>query len=286
MSEKYLIVGATGNTGSGIAQTLLKSGKDVRVFVGNAEKAQSLKDAGAEVIVGDLDKPETIAPAVAGVDKIYLLTWNGDTGAQQAINVIEAVKSAGTNAHIVRQSGWGTEKSRIIKQHAEVEKVLADSGLPWTVVKPTFFMQNTMMAAQTIISDSTLYWDWAEGKAGIIDVRDIVSSAVAVLTGSGHEGKTYELSGPASISFGDVASTLSKVLGKEVKYVPVPGEAAKGSMVQMGIPEWIADGFVELGEGFKENYANRTTDNVANLTGKQPISYEQFVGDFKQAFTG
>jgi uncharacterized protein YbjT (DUF2867 family) len=281
---KVLVTGATGNTGSGLVPALRSAGVDVRAFVRNESKAQPLKDAGAEIVVGDLDRPETIEPAVEGVDKIYLLTWNGPTQAQQAENVIKAAKQAG-KPHIVRHSMWGPE-SRIIKQGRQVEEALKSSGLPWTLVKPTFFMQNTMMAAQTIASDGVIYWAMKDGKLGMIDLRDIVDAAVAVLTSSGHEGKSYILTGPAAISFHDVAATFSKVLGKDVKYISVPGEAALDSMLGIGMPEWIAKGYVELFEGFSENFANRATDNVAILTGHPARSFEQFARDFAQVFDG
>ncbi len=280
---KVLVTGATGNTGSGLVPALRKAGVDVRAFVRDEAKAQSLKDLGAEIVVGDLDRPETIAPAVEGVDKIYLLTWNGPTQAQQAINVIQAAKKAG-NPHVVRHSMWGSEKSRIIQQGDQVEAALISSGLPWTLIKPTFFMQNLMMAAQTIASDGMLYWDTGDGKLGMIDLRDIVESAFAVLTEEGHEGKSYILTGPQAISMHDVANTFSNVLGKKVTYVSVPGEAALQSMLSMGIPEWIARGFGELMVGFSEGFANGTTDNVATLTGHPARSIEQFARDYAQVF--
>jgi uncharacterized protein YbjT (DUF2867 family) len=284
-ASKILITGATGNTGSGLVPALRSAGVDVRAFVRDESKAQPLKDMGVEIVVGDLDQPQTIDPAVEGVDKIYLLTWNGPSQAQQAQNVIEAAKRVG-NPHLVRHSMWGSEKSRIIKQGDQVEEAVKSSGLPWTLLKPTFFMQNTMMAAQTIASDGVIYWYMKDGKLGMIDVRDIVDVALAVLTGSGHEGKSYILTGPEAISFHDVASTFSKVLGKEVKYVSVPGEAVLESMVGMGFPEWIAKGYVEVFEGFSENFANRVTDNVATLTGHPARSFEQFARDFAQVFGG
>jgi uncharacterized protein YbjT (DUF2867 family) len=284
-SGKVLITGATGNTCSGLVPALRDAGVDVRAFVRDESKAQPLKDVGAEIVVGDLDQPETIAPAVEGVDKIYLLTWNGPTQAQQAENVIKAAKRAG-NPHIVRHSMWGSEKSRIVKQGNQVEEAVKSSGLPWTLLKPTFYMQNTMMAAQTIASDGVIYWDMKDGKLGMIDVRDIVDVALAVLTGSGHAGKSYILTGPEAISFHDVADTFSKVLGKDVKYASVPGEASLESMVGMGFPEWIAKGYVELSEGFSEDFANSVTDNVATLTGHPARSFEQFARDFAQVFGG
>jgi uncharacterized protein YbjT (DUF2867 family) len=280
-----LVTGATGNTGSGLIPTLLKSGINVRAFVRDDAKAQALKDAGAEIIIGDLDQPETIAPAVEGVDKIYLLTWNGPTQAQQVENVLKAARQSG-NPHIVRHSMWGSEKSRIIQQGVQAEKAVMSSGLPWTLLKPTFFMQNTMMAAQTIASGGVIYWDVGDGKIGMIDVRDIVEVAAAVLTGRGHEGKNYILTGPETISFHEVASTFSKVLGKKVQYVCVPGEASLESMVSMGFPEWIARGYGELMEGFSEGFASSTTENVASLSGHPARSFEQFARDYAQVFGG
>jgi uncharacterized protein YbjT (DUF2867 family) len=145
-------------------------------------------------------------------------------------------------------------------------------------------MQNTMMAAQTISSDGVIYWDMKDGKLGMIDVRDIADAAFAVITGKGHEGKEYILTGPEAISFNDVAKIFSNVLDTEIKYVSVPGEAALQSMVGMGLPEWIAEGYVELSEGFSDNFANRTTRNVEILTGHPSRSFEQFASDFARVF--
>jgi uncharacterized protein YbjT (DUF2867 family) len=282
---KVLVTGATGNTGSGLVPALRNAGVDVRVFVRDAAKAQPLKDVGAEIVTGDLDQPETIEPAVEGVDKIYLLTWNGPTQAQQVQNVLDAASQAGA-PHIVRHSMWGSENSRIIQQGDQAERAVKSSGLPWTLLKPTFFMQNLMMAAQTIVSDGVIYWDVGDGKISMIDVRDIVDVAAAVLTGSGHEGKSYILTGPEAISLHYAAATFSKVLGKDVRYVSVPGEAALESMLNMGLPEWIARGYGELMEGFSEGFASSTTDDVETLTGHPARSFEQFVRDHAQVFGG
>jgi len=280
---KVLVTGATGNTGSLLVPALLRAGVDVRVLVRDEAKAKPLKDLGAEVVLGDLDQPETILPAVKNVDKIYLLTWNGETQLQQAENVIKAAKKSG-NPHIIRHSMWGPENSRIIKQGYKIEEMLKASGLPWTMLKPTFYMQNTMMAAQTITSDGVIYWDMKDGKLGMIDVRDIADTALAVITGEGYESKSYILTGPEAISFNDVAKTFSDVLDNEIKYVSVPGEAALQAMVGMGVPEWIARGYVELSEGFSADFANSTTKNVETLTGHPARSFEQFAYDFAQVF--
>jgi uncharacterized protein YbjT (DUF2867 family) len=282
---KVLVTGATGNTGSGLVALLRNAGVDVRVLVRDVTKAKALQGAGVEVVAGDLDKPATIAPAVEGVAKIYLLTWNGPSAVQQAENVIKAARHAG-NIHLVRHSMWGSERSRIIQQGYQIEESVKAAGLPWTLLKPTFFMQNTMMAAQTISSNGVIYWDMNDGKLGMIDVRDIADAAFSVLTGSGHEGKSYVLTGPAAISFYDVAKSFSNALAKEVKYVNVPGEAALQFMIGAGLPEWIAEGYLELDEGFSDNFANKVTENVSDLTGHPARSFDQFAHDYAQVFGG
>lgn len=282
---KILVTGATGNTGSLLVPMLLDKGVDVRAFVRDASKAEPLKEKGAEIVVGDLDEPETIRPAVEGVDKIYLLTWNGPTQLQHVENVVNAATQAGT-PHIVRHSMWGSERSRIVQQGDEAEQRVKESGLPWTILSPTFFMQNLMGAAQTIASDGVVYWDLADAKLAMIDLRDVADSAAAVLTGTGHEGQSYILTGPEAISIHDAADAFSRVLDKDVNYVAVPHEAALESRLEMGFPEWIARGYGELMEGFIEGFADRATENVKKLTGHRPRSFEAFARDHKQVFGG
>ena len=282
---RVLVTGATGNTGSLLVPKLLSVGISVRIFVRDEKKAESFKDLGAEVVLGDLDKPETIIPAVKDVDKIYLLTWNGPTQLRQAENLINAASESG-KPHIVRHSMWGPENCRIIKQGLKAEDILKASGLPWTILKPTFYMQNTMMAAQTISSDGKIYWDMKDGRLGMIDVRDIADAAYAVLAGKDHEGKSYILTGPEAISFNDVAKIFSDVLDKEVGYINVQGEASFQAMTGMGVPEWIAKGYIELSEGFSKNFAENVTKNIELLTWHPARSFEQFAKDFAHVFAG
>ena len=171
-------------------------------------------------------------------------------------------------------------------QHAETDPMLKASGLPYNIIRPHFFMQNTMMAAQSVAADGVVYMALKDGKIGMVDVRDVADVAAKVLTEDGHEGKTYTLTGPASISFHDVASGLSKVLGKEVRYVDVPLEAARKAMISMGLSEWFADALGEYMTAFSEGYGDFTTNDVAEVTGHPARSYETFARDFAQVFGG
>lgn len=280
-----LVTGATGNTASLLIPALLEKGEQVRALVHDESKVQPLKARGVEVVVGDMEAPKNLDTAMAGADKVYLLTDNGSTGARQARNVIEAAMKGGS-PHIVRQAAHGTIKSRIIRQHEEIEGELEKSGLPVTLIKPTFFMQNIMMAAETVASQGMVYMPLKDGRLAMVDLRDVVDAVLEVLTSTGHDGKTYVLTGPAAISFYDVADSLSGALGKKITYVDVPPEAARGSIVGMGLPEWTADGFVELMVGFSKGFADATTSHVEQLTGRPARTFETFIRDFASVFGG
>jgi uncharacterized protein YbjT (DUF2867 family) len=106
---KILVIGATGNTGSILVPSLIEAGQEVRAFVKNGKKAQALKDAGAEIYIGDLDKSTTIDGALHDIEKVYFCTWNGPTASSQGKNVIEAIQRIGINPYFVRHSALGSE---------------------------------------------------------------------------------------------------------------------------------------------------------------------------------
>ncbi len=288
MAGKILVTGATGNVSSGLIPELIAKGASVRALVRDASKAQGLRDAGVEVVTGDLDKAETLDAAFSGVDKVFLLTAPNPNQVAQAHNGIAAAKRAGS-PYLVRLSAGALDTTpdapaRVTRQHAETDAELKASGLAYTILQPHFFMQNTMMAAGTVASDGAVYMPMKDGKIGMIDVRDIVDVAAKVLTEDGHQGKTYGLTGPASISFHDVAAGLSKALGKEVKYVDVPLEAGREAMIGMGLSEWFADAMTEYFRAFSEGLGDFTTSDVQELTGHPARSFETFARDFAQAF--
>lgn len=281
--ETILVTAAAGNTGSVLVPKLLNQGVDVRAFVHDRSKAQSLAEAGAEIYEGDLRDADDVREALQGVDRVYLCTWNGPTQAEQALNVIEVAEEVG-QPHIVRHSMWGSENSRIVQQGQQVEEALKQSDLSWTILRPTFFMQNTLMASQSIAAEGKMYWSLDDAEIAMVDIRDIADVATKVLTEEGHEGQTYTITGPEAITFDDVAEGLSKELDREIEYVKVPDEAARESMLQMGMHEWVADGYVELFDGFRQGFADEASDDVARLKGEPARSINQFARDFSNMF--
>ncbi|MGH8555647.1 MAG: SDR family oxidoreductase [Gammaproteobacteria bacterium] len=286
MRKTILITGATGNISSGIIAKLKGSDHRLLALVRNADKAGALELQGVEVRVGDLEKPWTLGPAFAGADIVWVLAPPGPRAPEQCSNALWAARQGGTK-HAVRMSAIGaahtapTINSRL---HALSDAELVGSGIPFTILKPHFFMQNLMMAAQSVAQQGAMYFALADGKVGLIDSRDISDFAAHVLTTAGHEGKTYTLTGPASLSMHQIAAAIGEAIGKAVKYVPVPVEDARQSMVQMGMDEWTANLLCDYSAAYSANWGDLVTDDFQRVTGKAPRSMEQFARDFASAF--
>jgi uncharacterized protein YbjT (DUF2867 family) len=153
---KILLTGATGNVGGAVLNNLSTTDVDLQVLTRGESKAQALRDRGVEAIVGDFLKPETLGPTLEGVSTIFLLTPIHPDQVPQASNAIKAAKESGNEPRIVRLSVHQASHeapTRISRQHAEIEDELTSSGLPYTLLRPQSFMQNTLMAAQTVASE-------------------------------------------------------------------------------------------------------------------------------------
>ena len=288
-TERILITGATGTVGSATLDNLGTTDVSLRVLVHGESKTQTMRDRGVEAFVGDFLNPESLAPALEGVDTLLLITPHHPEQVAQATNIIEAARDSGNDPRIVRLSvaqASHEAPTKNCRQHAQIEEELISSGLPYTLLRPTTFMQNTLATARTVSSEGRIYQPFKDGKLGMIDARDIGEVAVKVLTEEGHEGKTYTLTGPAAISFHDIAEMLSEVLRKKVDYVPITLEKAKEAMLGMGSSEWKAEVLIEYARAHSQGYSNFTTEDVEQLTGHTATSYRKFASDFERAFGG
>jgi len=281
-----LVTGATGRTSGEVVKALLAKGEQVRALVRDPQTAGAIQGPGVELVVGDLEKPETWDAATQGVEKAFLLSPEGPQMAELHGKFADAAKRAGVR-HLVRMSMLVSNPDSplaIAKWHGEADQSVADSGIPYTIIRPAPFMQIILGSARMIASDGMFSGAQADGKVGVIDTRDIGNVVATVLTSDGHEGKTYPLTGPEALSMGDLAGKLSAVLGKEVKYVNVSQDKAKDDLMAMGMPDWMADGWVAIAMMISTGAANMVTPMVQEVTGKEPGSFDQFARDFADAF--
>jgi len=145
-------------------------------------------------------------------------------------------------------------------------------------------MQNLLMAATSIASEGAMYDAFGDARFPMIDARDISEAAAHVLTTPGHEDKTYTLTGPKAITMHDAASALRKALGKPVKYVPIPLQAADEAMAKMGVDEWQRGMMADYFTAFNANWNCTATGDFAAIVGRPPRSIEDFTRDFAGAF--
>ncbi|MDQ6651079.1 MAG: SDR family oxidoreductase [Actinomycetota bacterium] len=280
-----LVTGATGTVGGHLLAQLDLAGTPVRALVRTPEKADVLKGYDAEVAVGDLARPETLRAALAGVDRVFLLSPPSPDQPALEKSLIDAAAASG-RPHVVKLAsiGFRADGEVIGRNHAEVVDHLKASGLPYTVLAPNFFMQNLLLSASTIQEQGALFQSAGDGAAAHVDARDVAAVAAHVLTSEGHEGAVYPVTGPAALTFDEVAATFSRVLGREVRHVDVPVEQARQAMVAGGMDDWLANAMAGLSEIYREGSAAEVSDEVEKATGSPARSLEAFVRDHRGAF--
>jgi len=274
-----LLTGASGTVGTEVAKALSARGAAFRA--GYRTHPPSLP-SGATAVQLDYERPDTLAPALRGVETLFLLS---STVAPE-VAVVREARAAGVK-RIVKLSVWGAPLPGFTfgSWHHAVEQAIEQSGLAWTFLRPNGFMQNVITyMAGTIKAQGAIYSSIGDAKVSSVDARDIGAVGATVLTEPGHEGRAYDLSGPEALGYHDVASTLSEVLGREVKYVPITDDEYKRAAVGAGTPEAYADALVNLNRNYREGKFARVSPHVGALLGREPGAFAQFARDHAGAW--
>jgi uncharacterized protein YbjT (DUF2867 family) len=278
-----LITGASGNVGHEVVKQALAVGLKIRAtFQSPAVAAKA--PAGLEGVIMDYTKPETIRTALQGVEKIFLVGPPVRELPALEANFVKEVRAAEPK-HIVKLSALGGQESMFPSGHRESEENIEASGLPCTFLRPNGFMQNLVnYNAGTITSRDAFYGCQANGAVSMIDIRDIAAVAVMVLAATGHEGKSYALTGGEALTNEQVAERISRVAGRKISYVDLPAAELKKGILSTGTPEWSADALIDLQRLYREGKASLVTDDFERLTGHKPITFDQFALDYAFAF--
>lgn len=280
-----LVTGAGGTVGSALLDELHSMNHKPRAAHYSAGKVERATAAGRDAVRIDFTDPATIREALAGIDTVFLLSTGVHGQVEGETNVVNVAKAAGVK-RIVKLSVWGAaeEQFSFATMHRAAERVVEESGLAWTFLRPNSFMQNFVnYMRDTIKADGAIYEPAADATIAHIDVRDIARVAARVLTSDGHEGNAYELSGPQALSYGEAAETLSRVLGRPIRYVAISDEAARAGMIAAGIPDFYADYVVDLNRYYRTGAASQVSRDVRRITGREPVSFDQFARDYADA---
>lgn len=282
-----LITGATGNIGSNLAFILSKAKVPIKLMVREKKRlAKALLEEDINIVKADYGDTKSLYSAFEGVEKAFLVCSGDPDMTRFEANFIETAKKASIS-HIVKISITGGGPKALFstgRWHYESEELLKNSSIPYTILRPHSFMQNFFGYAPFIIKEGAFIAPMGEGKIPMIDGRDVATVAGIALTGEGHEGMTYELTGPEAISFSKAAEVLSTVLETKIKYVDIPMEKARQSIIEGGWPTWMVEDIINLYRFFRDGQAETVSNTLEILLERPGIKFEQFVRDYKLVF--
>lgn len=274
-----LVTGATGTVGSAVARALLAAGAPVRLATSTAAKAAAAKAEGRDAVALDFAKPETLAPALAGAEAVFLLGATLPDQAALETNVVNAAKAAGVK-RLVKLSVIHADREAygFARVHRAVERAIEASGIPHTFLRPNGFMQNVPnYYAGSVKAQGAFYGGAGDGAISHVDVADIAAVAAKALTEKGHEGKAYTITGPEALTYAQVARKLSDAVGKPVSYVDLPPDALKQGLLGAGMPEFYADLLVDLHLNYRAGGGADVSPDVERVTGRKPRTFDAFL---------
>lgn len=282
MSNIILVTAASGNIGRELVQQLKAAGANV---IAGSSSGKSVDGVNSRHV--DFADVASLKTAFAGIDTLFLLLPLVPKKVELAKNAISAAKAAGVK-HIVRSSGAGADPSAgfaLPKLQGDIDQLIIDSGIAYTLVRPATFMQNFATYFAGMIQGGALYLPQGEGRVSFIDVRDIAAVNATILQHpAAHAGQAYTLTGGEAVSNAEAVKWIGKAIGKTVNYVAVPDAAAIESMQGMGMDDWSIGQMMSLHQLTAAGYAAGTTDTVRQLLGREPIRFAEFVAAHKQAW--
>jgi uncharacterized protein YbjT (DUF2867 family) len=275
-----LVTGATGNIGPNVVRSLQERGLSVRAGI----HVQPLDIDGIETCTIDFDQPETLPPALEGIDALFLLS--SEVAHEEAMVV--AARQAGV-ARIVYMSSFKADTDHFLvgQLHRRIELQIEAGGMKWTFLRPNYLMQNFLrLMADDIRNDDAFYDSIGDARISCFDARDVGPAAATVLTERGHAGRAYDLSGPEAISYHDAAGMLSDALGRTIRYVQVDDEEYRRRYEAKGVPRHYVDFLVDVNREAREG---RTNDHVVTtafkeITGSPATPFARFCRDHARHF--
>jgi uncharacterized protein YbjT (DUF2867 family) len=272
-----------------LPRVLSAKGIATRVLVRDPAKAAAIAALPhVEIVQGDMARSDTLAAALHGIERAMLISSSDPEMLDVQSNFIVAAKKAGVK-HIVKLSGIMPKLDsafRFARMHGEIEKRLEASGLAFTHLRAGEFMPAYFRQVPNITARGAIFLPMEEARIASIDVGDIAEIAAKTLTGSGHEGKIYSLTGPQALTMTEVAEKLPAATGKTIRYVNVPPKAARQAQLASGMPPYLADALFELFAERRNGKEGKVWPDMAALLGRPPTSFDEFARRNAAAFRG
>ena len=299
MGDLILVTGAAGRVGGVgriVTELLLKQGKAVRAMVRNEdERAQALRDIGAEVVIGDLLDLESMHRVIAGCGTMYFGMSVSDTYLTATVNTAAIAKHYGVKAFVnmsqMTVSQMSITESTESPQHKLqwlAEQALNWSGLPIVHIRPTLFLEGVLLllTKDSVRQSNQIRLPFGEGKTSPVGVEDVARVIAEVLEKpQSHIGKIYHLTGPQSENMNFYAQEYSKALGRTITYQDIPVEPWREALLARGLPVHLVKHLATMADLHRAGRFDRMTGDVLMLTGQQPMSVQEFVRRNSAAFT-
>jgi NAD(P)H dehydrogenase (quinone) len=290
-AEKFLVTGATGETGRYTVQRLLEKGHAVRALVHKEdERSEALRGTGAEVMVGDLLEHDDAIRATAGTSAAYFCYPVRPGLIQATAYFADAAKQAGLKAvvNLSQISAREDSKSHAARDHWIAERVLDWSGVPVVHLRPTFFAQWLLyrFSRATIVEDGSIDLPYGEGRHAPIAAEDQARLIAAILAEpTAHLGKTYTLHGPTELGQAGIAAAVSEVLGRKISYRPLTIPQYHERLEKADLPEFMVQHFCAIALDYQNGIFSGEDKIIAEVTGQPPMTVQEFVTLHRNAFT-
>ncbi|OQP40017.1 NAD(P)-dependent oxidoreductase [Niastella yeongjuensis] len=289
-NNNILVSGAAGNSGTLIVQALAAQQIPVRALVRDTAKAQQVANLpGVDLYTGDMAVRETLKAVLEGVERVLLISGANDRMVETQCTFIDACKQAGVH-HVIKfsgeesQQGYDPQRFRYTREHEQIEDYLERSGLQWTHLRPSQFMQVYLREAAAMRESGELRLPLEKISMSPVDLRDVAKIAAALLIEGGHYGESLRVTGPAALSMADIAGIVSSVTDKPIRYVPVSWNERKTTLSSAGLPPYFIDALAEQAAERIRNPKAFVDNHTHQLFGITPTSFEQFAAQHNHIF--
>jgi uncharacterized protein YbjT (DUF2867 family) len=279
----YLITGATGEVGSRVVRQLLERHNRPRVLVRSEEKARSLFGDRVDICVGDLAAPESMRGAIQGADTVFLV--NVGPAIPERDNAAAMISKEVGVRKIVKLSSLDVEHGLAIGAwHEKGEAAIRTTGIPFTFVRPTGFMSNLLAWAHSISTESVVRSSTGDGRRPFIHSEDIASVCLAALFNDEYSGEALPITGPESLTFGEVTGIISEAIGRPLSYQVISDEEARERHSRISGSQEETEAHVALWRAIREGRLAATTDRVEQILGRKPIALRQWASENVRSF--
>jgi uncharacterized protein YbjT (DUF2867 family) len=281
-----LVTGATSAVGKAVIKELLARKVFVRAFLRQPVDAAKLQAQGVEAFLGDMTKQASVAQALQGIESVYLITPVAEYLLETEGLWAQEGKKAGIR-HLIKQSEIGADPqslSPLLQYHGRAEDAIRTSGVPYTILRTLYFMQNfAPMYAHSIITRGMIYAPLADARISYVDARDVGAVAARLLTKEGHHYQEYEVTGPEAITCTQLAEIFSSFLHTPVHYATISDEETEKALLGRYSP-WRARAVVTLLQFYRQGGGNLVTPVVDEVTGRKPGTAAAFISEHLQSF--